>query len=89
MSSSAPAWSPNEKFMAYTSSVNGNLEIFVHNFLTKIIRRITNSLGIDTEAEWGLKSKKIFFTLIEMGIHIFTQNLLKMARLKESLLRNL
>ena len=62
--------------MAYTSSVNGNLEIFIYNFFSKSTRRITNSIGIDTEAEWHPKTNKIFFTSDRSGKpHIYSKSI--------------
>ena len=33
-------------------SLKGNLEIFIYSILEQKEKRITNSIGIDTEAEW-------------------------------------
>ena len=64
--------------MAYTSSIKGNLEIFIYNFSTKSTNRITNSIGIDTEAEWHPNGKTIFFTSDRSGRpHIYKQSIKK------------
>ena len=62
--------------MAYTSSVNGNLEIFIYDLIKKTSKRITNSIGIDTEAEWHPNSSKLFFTSDRSGKpHIYIKSI--------------
>ena len=43
-SSSAPAWSPDGKYIAYSQKINGNLEIFIYNLANNKSKRITKSI---------------------------------------------
>ena len=69
------AWSPDGKFIAYTSSVK-ETQIFIYSILEQKEKRITNSIGIDTEAEWHPSGKKIFFTSDRSGKpHIYLKSI--------------
>ncbi len=59
---SAPAWSADGKKLAFTSSKDGNAEIYVMELKSRKIKRITNRWVIDTEATWSPDGKNLVFT---------------------------
>ena len=55
---SAPAWSPDRRYIAFTSTMDGNSEIYIINLITKKIERLTENSAIDTEPAWSTDGKK-------------------------------
>jgi TolB protein len=64
---SSPAWSPNNKDLAFTSTKDGNSEIYTINLKSKKITRLTENLAIDTEPAWSPDGRKIIFTSDRSG----------------------
>ena len=59
---SAPAWSPDGRSLAYSSSRSGNAEIYVMDTQTKVSKKLTNHWGIDTNPSWSADGSSILFT---------------------------
>ena len=55
-------WQPDGRRLALVLSKDGNPEIYVMDLATKRLRRLTNSLGIDTEPAWSPDGRNIIFT---------------------------
>ena len=64
---SAPAWSPDNKYLALTSTMDGNSEIYLVEIKNKEITRLTSNLAIDTEPAWSVDGKNIIFTSDRAG----------------------
>ncbi len=73
--SSAPAYSPDGKKLAYSSSKSGNPEIYIYDFVSKRIQKMTNHWGIDTEPTWSPDGQDLVFTSNRSG----KANLYKMS----------
>ena len=58
---SAPTWSPDGRFLAYTYNVDGNSEIYVMDIRTKERRQLTHNLGDDYFPAWSPDGKWIAF----------------------------
>ncbi len=54
----SPSWSPDGKWLAYTSGNHENYEIWIINIESKERRRITQSPGRDEGPAWGILTKK-------------------------------
>ena len=64
---SAPAWSPDGRSLAFTTSRDGNPEIYVMDLQTKVVQRITRHHGIDTEPAWSPNGQQLVFTSDRSG----------------------
>lgn len=61
-SNSAPAFSPDGKYLALTLSRDENPEIYTLDLETRVLRRITRNEVIDTEPNWMADGKSLMFT---------------------------
>jgi TolB protein len=72
----APAWSPQGFELAATLSVTGDQEIYLLTGGGKMVKRITDSPGIDVEASWSPDGKQIVFVSKRAGTpQLFIQDL--------------
>lgn len=63
----APAWAPRRFELAATLSFEGDPEIYLLTGGGKMIKRLTNSPGIDVEASWSPDGKKLAFVSKRAG----------------------
>jgi len=57
-----PAWSPNGRYIAYTSWKERNPDIFVHDINTGKAQKISSFQGLNTGATWSPDSQRIAFS---------------------------
>lgn len=76
LSTYAPAYSPDGKFLVYSASKDGNSSIYLMNLETGQARRLTNTPGvIDTSPSFSADQRKIFFESDRNGKQqIFSMN---------------
>ena len=58
----SPAWSPDGRYIAYTSWVGGSPEIYLYDVKTDRTRRLTNYQGLDSGANWAPNGRVIAFS---------------------------
>ncbi len=58
----SPAWSPDGRYLAFTSFENRSPNIYVFDTKTKTISRITNRMGLDSGANYSHNGQLIAFT---------------------------
>jgi TolB protein len=72
----APSWSPQRFELAATLSISGDQEIYLLTGGGKMIKRVTDSPGIDVEASWSPDGKQIVFVSKRAGTpQLFIQDL--------------
>ena len=64
---SSPAWSPDKSKIAFSSTMDGNSEVYLLDLRSKRINRLTDNKAIDTEPAWSPDGKKILFTSDRSG----------------------
>ena len=73
---SSPTWHPDGKNLALTLSKGGNKDIYLYNFDSKKLKRLTTNIAIDTEANFSPDGKSIAFTSNRTGqVQIYIKNL--------------
>jgi TolB protein len=58
----SPSFSPDGKWLAFSSSRAGNPDIYIYEMATGKIKQITNHHKIDIEVEWTVDSQNVIFT---------------------------
>lgn len=58
----SPSWSPDGRYIAFTSYEFKNPEIFLYDTKTRVKKRVTNNLGLDSGANFSHDGKWIAFT---------------------------
>lgn len=58
----SPAWSPDGRYLAYTSWVGGSPEIYIYDTKSNRVQRLTNYKGLDSGANWAPNGKLIAFS---------------------------
>ena len=73
---SCPAFSPDGKYLAFSSSRTGNFEIFIMSLDGKELRQITDHPGLDTHPAWSPDGRKLVYTsLVEGNYDIYLATL--------------
>lgn len=64
----APTFSPDGRRLALTLSMtDGNLDVYTLDLATQVLRRMTDSPAIDTEAVWAPDGESLYFTSDRAG----------------------
>jgi TolB protein len=63
----APAWSPDGRWIALTLSKDGNPEVYTVRVGTSEFRRLTSNRGIDTDPSWSPTGREIAFASDRSG----------------------
>jgi len=58
----SPSWSPDGRYIAFTSYEHKNPELFIYDTQTRIKRRLTNFAGLDSGANFSSDGKWIAYT---------------------------
>lgn len=58
----SPAWSPDGRYIAYTSLESSSTQIFVYDTITKSKRQLTRRVGLNSGANWSPDGKYIAYT---------------------------
>ena len=73
---SSPAWHPSGESLALTISKQGNKDIYLYNFKSKKLERLTKNISIDTEASFSPDGNKIAFTSNRTGqVQVYIKDL--------------
>ena len=73
---SSPTWHPSGESIALTISKKGNKDIYLYNFKSKKLERLTKNISIDTEASFSPDGKKIAFTSNRTGqVQVYIKDL--------------
>jgi TolB protein len=58
----APAWSPDGRKIAYSTSRHGSPDIYIYDLVSGQHERATTHWGIDTEPAWSPRGDSLLFT---------------------------
>ena len=73
---SSPTWHPSGESIALTISKKGNKDIYLYNFKSKKLKRLTKNISIDTEASFSPDGNKIAFTSNRTGqVQVYIKDL--------------
>lgn len=64
----SPRWSPDGKFLAFTSFKNGTPQVFIRNVKTGEEKKVTSSEGLNLCGSFSPDSRKLLLTLSKEGI---------------------
>jgi Tol biopolymer transport system component len=56
------AWSPDDRFIAYQSNVDGNDDVYVYELATKLTRKLTDNASNDYAPTWYCNAPIVAFT---------------------------
>jgi hypothetical protein len=56
-----PAWSPNGEHLAFSAQVGGVTDLFVYDFGSKQVRRLTNDVSSDLQPAWAPDGSRLAF----------------------------
>ncbi|MBI5667341.1 MAG: PD40 domain-containing protein [Chloroflexi bacterium] len=63
----SPSWSPDERQIAFASSRDGSLDIYVMNSDGSNVERLTNDAARDSSPAWSPDGREIAFTSLRNG----------------------
>jgi len=73
---SSPTWHPSGESIALTISKQGNKDIYLYNFKSEKLERLTKNISIDTEASFSPDGTKIAFTSNRTGqVQVYIKDL--------------
>ena len=73
---SSPSWHPSGESIALTISKQGNKDIYLYNFKSKSLKRLTKNISIDTEASFSPDGSSIAFTSNRTGqVQVYIKDL--------------
>ena len=73
---SSPTWHPSGESIALTISKQGNKDIYLYDFQSKKLERLTKNISIDTEASFSPDGNKIAFTSNRTGqVQVYIKDL--------------
>ena len=73
---SSPTWHPSGESIALTISKQGNKDIYLYDFQSKQLERLTKNSSIDTEASFSPDGNKIAFTSNRTGqVQVYIKDL--------------
>ena len=73
---SSPSWHPSGESIALTISKQGNKDIYLYNFKSKSLKRLTKNISIDTEASFSPDGNSIAFTSNRTGqVQVYIKDL--------------
>ena len=73
---SSPTWHPDGESIALTISKQGNKDIYLYDFKSKKLERLTKNISIDTEASFSPDGSKIAFTSNRTGqVQVYIKDL--------------
>jgi TolB protein len=73
---SSPSWHPSGESIALTISNQGNKDIYLYNFKSKSLKRLTKNISIDTEASFSPDGSSIAFTSNRTGqVQVYIKDL--------------
>lgn len=56
-----PSWSPDDKSIVFSALSNGLTDLFIYNFYTRKLKRLTNDAYADLQPEWSPDGNQIAF----------------------------
>ena len=73
---SSPTWHPSGESIALTISKQGNKDIYLYDFQSKKLERLTKNISIETEASFSPDGNKIAFTSNRTGqVQVYIKDL--------------
>ena len=73
---SSPTWHPSGESIALTISKQGNKDIYLYDFKSEKLERLTKNISIDTEASFSPDGTKIAFTSNRTGqVQVYIKDL--------------
>lgn len=63
----SPSWSPDGKFVTFTSYRDGNPDLFIYELSSGKSRKLSGQRGINSGSEWSPNNKLVAFTGSQLG----------------------